>query len=292
METIDIQLADIAADDAYAFSYPHLPERWQGVEEKFPGLPLLVIDGQRRVLCGHDYLLLLRQRGTARAGALRLDLPPVECLALNYNVLDRLFGLNLYEKLLFVKKISPLLPDAEVLRRAHLGFPLNDELRRRLDVLLSEPFRLCLAAGRIGLKTALKLAGQPEADRLVQLQVLRSCGFSESQQWQMAQVLEEIAFREKKPIAEVLAAGDLPGLLAGEMPQKKFLDALGELRYPALSRREREWEAWRKKTVPVRGVSVIHAPLFAREEIQVTLTVKDRDAAEKLLGKLKKTLAH
>lgn len=292
MKMIDLRQADIVTDDVYAFSCPPAPERWRGMADKFPGLPLLVVDRVLRVVCGHDSLLLPRPGGEARFSALQVDLPAAECLLLNYNILERLFGLNLCEKLLFIKKISPLLPDAEIRRRAGLGFALDDELRLRLDVLLAAPFRSCLAAGRLGLRTALKLAGQDEGDRLAQLEVLQACGFSESRQWQLAQMLEEIAFRDKKPVAAVLAECNLQSLLQSEMPQEKVLEALRGRRYPALARREKAWRTWRRKAEAGGGLSLAHAPLFAREEVQVTLTVKNRAAAEKLLHKLKKTPEH
>ncbi len=40
---LTLALAEIAADDRYSFTYPHLPERYAGLAEKFPGLPLLVV---------------------------------------------------------------------------------------------------------------------------------------------------------------------------------------------------------------------------------------------------------
>jgi hypothetical protein len=287
MQQVEMRLADISPDEDYAFSYPRLPERYAGAAEKFPGLPLLVVDGRVRVVCGHDYLLLLYGRGETAAPVLRVDLAAADALLLNYNLTNRLFGLNFYEKLLFVKKIAPLLPVAEIQRRAELGFALSEPLLQALDVLLSVPFRSCLAAGRLGLKAALKLAALEEADRLALLCIFQSSGFSESQQGLVVQMLEEIAFREKKPIAAVLAAGSLSSLLAGEMPQKKFLEALNGLRYPAYSRMEKEWKTWRKKAA-ADGLSLSHVPFFAGEEVQITLTVKNRGQADKLLAKLKK----
>ena len=292
MKLIDLRPSDIVRDDVYAFTYPSAPERWQGIADRFPGLPLLVVDGRRRVVCGHDRLALLGRGGAVRFSVLQVDLPAAECLLLNYNMLERLFGLNLYEKLLFLKKISPLLADAEIRRRAPLGFALDDELRLRLDILLGAPFRSCLAAGRLGLRTALKLAGQAEDDRLAQLEIFQACGFSESRQWQMAQMLEEIAFRDRKPVARVLPGLGLQPLLQGEMPQEKVLAALQARRYPELTRREKEWRAWRRKAEASGGLALAHAPLFASEEVQVTLAVKNREAAEKLLRQLKKSPKH
>jgi hypothetical protein len=290
MQQVELRLADISSAENYDLSYPSHPERYAGAEEKFPGLPLLVVDGLNRVVCGHDYLRLLRRRGETGCRVLRVELDAADALLLNYNLSNRLFGLNLYEKLVFVRKISPLLPIAEVQRRAELGFALSEPLRQNLDMLLSGPFRPALAAGHLSLKTALRLAEMETADRRALLAVFASCRFSESQQGLVVQMLEEIGFREKKTLAALLDAGGLADLLAEEMPQKKFLAALHELRYPAWTLREKEWEAWRKKTAAGPGLSLAHAPFFAREEVQVTLILKNRVQAEKLLAGLKKIL--
>lgn len=290
MREIELQWSDISLDDAYAFSYPHLPERYDGLAEKFPGLPLLVVDQARRVICGHDYLLLLRQRGERPGRVLQVDLAGADALLLNYNILHCLFGLNLYEKLLFIKKILPLCPPENIRRRAELNFTLDDHLRQSLDLLLVEPFRFCLAAGRLGLKAALRLADMAEADRLAVAGLLQACKFSESQQAQLIQLLEETAFRDKKSLAAILAAGGWSELLEQEMPQKKVIKALQAARYPAYARMEDDWHIWQKKMTAGCGLSLAHAPFFTKGDIQISLTVKNRAEAEKLLGKLKKNV--
>jgi len=287
MAELTLDLAAVDPDDAYAFTYPHLPERYEGIAEKFPGLPLLVIDRTRRVVSGHDYLLLLRQRAEIQAQAMQVDLAAADALILNYNLLHHLFGLNLYEKLLFLKKISPWCPDADIQRRAELNFTLSDHLRSSLDLLLAEPFRFCLAAGHLGMQAALRLADMAEEDRLAPLGLFRACKFSESQQVQVMKLLEESAFREKKNLAGLLSAAGLAALLEQEMPQKKIIAALQARRYPAVAQMETDWHAWQKKVAPT-NVSVAHAPFFAREGVQVTVSLKNRAAAEKLLAKLKK----
>ena len=184
-----------------------------------------------------------------------------------------------------------MLADAEIRRRAELDFALSEPLRRALDVLLSEPFRPVLAAGRLGLKAALQLAGMEAADRSALLAVFRSCGFSESQQGLVLQMLEEIAFREKKTLAAAPGRRG-PGLPAGGG------DAAEADSWPRCTRcATRRGSSGngnggpgRKKAAAGAGLSLAHAPFFASEEVQVTLTVKDRGQAEKLLAGLKKIL--
>jgi len=290
MISIDLKLEDISRDDAYDLSFPPCPQRHAAIGNKFPGLPLVIVDMEKRLVWGHDSFRFLLGSGQKSAGCLQIDIAPAAALFLNYNLSNRLFGLNLVEKLLFVKKISGLCPRTEIQSRADLDFTLNDELFQRLDGLLSDPLRPALAAGKLGLKAALHLLDLAEADRLALLAVFQSCGFSESQQRLVAQMLEEIAFREKKPLSALLAADALGSQLTGEMPQKKFLAALHGRRYPAWELREREWRAWQKKMTAGGGLSLAHAPFFAREEVQVTLTVKNPGQAEKLLAGLKKIL--
>jgi hypothetical protein len=287
MRTIDLKLEDISRDDVYDFSFPHCPQRFAAIEEKFPGLPLLIVDKAKRLVWSHDYLRLLLGRGRQNAVIFAADIAPAAALFLNFNLSNRLGKLNLYEKLLFVKKISGLCPREEIQRRAELDFNLNDALLQRLDALLSVSLRQVLAAGQLGLKAAMRLTDFAVSDRRALLGLFKRVKFSDSHQLQVMQLLEETAFREKKSLARILAALDLTDLLKLEMPQQKIMEALNRFRFPACSRLESEWRQWqKKKTIPGR-LALAHAPLFANEEIQISLTAKNKLEAEELLEKLK-----
>lgn len=287
MRVLDLGLNEIRRDDVYNFSFPHCPQRCAETERKFPGLPLLVIDKEQRLVWGHDYLLFLQGQNAERAAMCEVDIIPVEALFLNFQLSKHLLGLNLYEKLLFVKKISRLCEPMEIQRRVELGFTLNEEFFRHLDGLLHVSLRQILAAGHVSMKTALRLMDFSAADRRAVLELFLNVRFSESHQLLAAELLAEIAFREKKPLSGILTALPLANLLAQEMPQQKIMAAIRRLRLPELSHHEDEWRLWEKKrTVPGR-VALAHAPLFAKEEIQILLTVKNRREADELLEKLK-----
>lgn len=287
MLTIDLKLEDISRDDVYDISFPHCPQRYATIEEKFPHLPLLIVDKAKRVIWGHDYLRWLQGRGQKNAVIFAADIAPAAALFLNFNLSNRLFGLNLYEKLLFVKKISGLCPVAEIQRRADLDFNLNDALIQNLGQLLNEPLRQVLAAGQLGLKAALRLVDIAAPDRRALLGLFKDVKFSESHQLLVMQFLEETAFRDKKSYARILATLDLTNLLRLEMPQQKIMAALNRRRFPACSRRESEWQQWQKKMAVPGRLTLAHVPFFAKEEIQISLTAKNRLEAEELLRKLK-----
>ena len=70
------------------------------------------------------------------------------------------------------------------------------------------------------------------------------------------------------------------------MPQHKIMEALNCRRFPACSRRESEWQQWQKKLAIPGRLVLAHAPFFAKEEIQISLTAKNKLEAEELLRKL------
>jgi hypothetical protein len=287
MQNTDLKLEDIGRDDAYDFSFPRRPERYAAIEEKFPGLPLLIIDKKKRLVWGHDYRRWLQGKGRKSAAIVMADIAPAAALFLNFNLSNRLFGLNLYEKLLFIKKISGLCPVAEIQRRAELDFNLNDVLFQNLDALLHVSLRQVLAGGQLGLKAALRLIGFSVFDQRALLSLFMKVRFSESHQLLVMQILEETAFRENKSFARILTALPLAHLLKLEMPQHKIMEALNRRRFPAYSRHESEWRQWQKKKAVPGRIELIHAPFFANEEIRVFLTVKNRLEAEEILKKLK-----
>ena len=287
MNSSELKLQDIRPDTIYDFSFPHCPQRGADLEKKFPGLPLLIVDHERRLVWGHDRFRWLLGRGRKRAVVLQVTLDRASALFLNFNLSNRLFGLNLYEKLLFIRKISGLCLPAEIQRRAELDFSLNDALLRSLDALLDVRLRKALAGGHLCLKAALRLTGLSVSDQKALLGLLLKVRFSESHQLQIMQLLEEIAFREKRPLAGSLASLRLGAWLKREMPQRGIMDALNRRRFPAFMRRESDWRQWQKKKAAPGRVALSHAPFFASEEIQILLTAKNSVDAEKILKKLK-----
>ncbi len=283
----NMKLKDLSRDHAYDFTYPRCPQRYAAIEKKFPGLPLLIVDRETRLVWGHDYVRYLASRRLKIALVLEADVAPAAALSLNFNLSKLFFGLNLYEKLFFIKKISPFCPSHEIQRLADLDFTVNDVLLRRLDELLSVSLRRVLAGGRLGLKAAMRLIDFSSGDRRALLGLLLQVKFSESHQLLLMQWLEEIAFREKKSLARILAALRLEPMLEREMPQQLIMDAVNRRRFPAFSQQQREWRQWQKKQEVTGRIALAHAPFFANEGIQISLTVKNRRQAEEVLQKLK-----
>lgn len=172
-----ILLEAIAADDFFRLSFPLRPDRYARIESKFPQWPLLALDRKNRIVCGHDYVSLLKRRRQRECRGLRIDLDEGNGLLLNFNVKECLTGLNLLEQLRFVRKALPFFTAREIQRRAAMPFSVSELHPKILDALLRPPFGRLLASNRIGLKSARKLLEWPEGDRAAVLGVLVAAGF-------------------------------------------------------------------------------------------------------------------
>ena len=214
MLRIDLKLDNISRDDDFDFSFPRCPQRCAELEKKFPGLPLLIVDRERRIVWGHDYFLLLLEHGRKNAPWFRGRFHPGGGPAVEFQSVQPPVRAQLVRKAALCQENLLYCSHDEIQRRADLDFTLNEALFQRLDVLLDVSLRPVLAAGQLGLKAALRLIDFSPADRQALLTLFLKVKFSESQQLQVMQLLEEIAFREKKSFARVLA-GRAPGAAAG-----------------------------------------------------------------------------
>jgi hypothetical protein len=285
-----ISLAEISPADFYRLSYPLRPDLYARMEDRFPGWPLLALDRENRVVCGHDYVSLLRRRGEGSCRGLRLDIPEGEGLLLNFGIKKLLSGLNLFEQFLFVRKVLPFFPAPEIQRRADLPFAVEEWLPDKLDMLLCPPFRPVLIADRIGPKSALKLLDMPRADCEALLEVLAAAAFTESQQLRLIELAEETAFARKERVSRVLSRAGVRRLLKREMPQKQILASLFRIRYPLFSEDETRWLEKIGKITAGGRLQVRRHPFAEKKEMEVVVRVVNGQQALRVLDILKKAL--
>jgi hypothetical protein len=289
--TNGISLAGISSADFYRLSYPLRPDLYARMEDRFPGWPLLALDRKNRVVYGHDYVSLLRRRKKGACRALRLDIREGEGLLLNFGIKKILTGVNLFEQLLFVRKVLPFFPASEIQRRAGLSFAVGELLPDKLRVLLHPPFRPVFIADRIGSRIALKLLEWPGEDREALLQVLAAAAFTENQQLRLVELAEEISFARKEPVLRVLSRAGVHRWLKREMPQKRILESLVRLRYPRCSGTEERWLKEIGEFTRDGRVQVRHHPFGEKKDVELVIRVSDREKALKMLENIKKTIA-
>jgi hypothetical protein len=286
-----ILLETIATDDFFRLSFPLRPDLYAGIERRFPQWPLLAVDRENRIVCGHDYVSLLKRRRQMECRGLRIDLDEGNGLLLNFSVKQSLTGLNLFEQVMFVRKALPFFPAREIQRRAALSFAVEELLPKMLDALLSPPFGRLLASNRISLKSARRLLDLPEGDRAALLQVLAAAAFTENQQLRLIELAEETAFARREPALRVLSRAGIPRLVKQEMPQKRILESLFRLRYPHFSESEDRWLEKIGEFTRDGRVQVRRHPFGEKKDVEVVIRVGDGEKALKMLENIKKTLA-
>jgi hypothetical protein len=287
MEIKQVKLADLKPVDKFLLSFPLKLELYRELWETFAPLPLLIINREEEIVFGMDFYRLLESQRILEAPALQMDLPDKDALILNYNLKNKFTGLNLYEKLVFIKKIMPLAQVPEIYRKTGLDIAVNRELEEKLDLLLSTAFRDALVNEHIGLKAGLKLCRFSPGDCDALLDLFGRVPFSSSHQLKILELVEEILSRDKCPLETVFTKLNLEQALELERPQKKIIAELFTYRYPVYQEAEEKWHKEMKALDFPDHVTVSHFPFFEKKQLELTIRVQDTEELKKLLEKIK-----
>jgi hypothetical protein len=229
----------------------------------------------------------LESRMMLETAVLQLNISEKDALILNYNLKEKFTGLNLYEKLVFIKKVMPLAGEAEIYRKTGLDITINRELLEKLDLLLSTAFRDALIHDHISLKSGLKLCDFQPEDSDVLLELFGRVPFSSSHQLKILEMAGEILFRDKCVLEDIFEKLGIRQYMEEEKPQKKVIDELFKWRYPNYVEAEKKWQQEIKNLDLPGNVKVMHYPFFEKKQMELTVQVQDVDELKKLIEKLK-----
>ncbi len=313
-----VTIDELKLEDTYNFSYPLRPGVYLENKKKFPGLPSIVIDRDNKIIFGIDYYHHLKSTvakettsststvkdkeietvaGTIEV--LQVGISEREALYLAYNLKNKFTGINLYEKLLFVRQVfrheagNCNLKEKElvniksrVYQGAALDLNINRELVEHLDMLLGEEFKEILAAEKITLKTALGLCTATHIDSGPVLQLFDRVSFTASQQLKILEMLEEICFRDKCAVDDILKKLQIANYFEETKPQKKIIDIIFSYRNPIYVEKEKEWQQLCKELGLPSNVKVSHFPFFEKKQVDVHIRLDTQEP-----GKLRKLAA-
>ena len=285
----NVKLDDLKGEEKYCLSFPLKPELYNGLREKFAGLPFIITNTENEIIFGLDTYQFLISTGVTYTDVLQLDVSYKEALILNYNLKERLTGLNLYEKLVFIKKVIPPAEIPEIYRKTGLDINLNKELVDKLDLLLSTTFRSSLMEETICLKTGLKLCDFKPDDRETLLDLFIKIPFTTSFQLKILEMAEEIIFRDKCSMEEIFKKLNIEQYIDMDLkkPQKRIIDALFKYRNPIYVDSEARWEEEIKSLHMPDNMKVTHYPFFEKKELELKINLQDMDNLKKFIEKIK-----
>jgi hypothetical protein len=268
-------------------SFPIRPGFYGELREKFAGLPFIIVNKENEIIFGSDYYHYLKTKSVVQVDVVRMDIFVKDALILNYNLKEKLTGLNLYEKLVFIAKITPLAGAAEIYRETGLDITINRELSGKLEVLLSDEFRDVLMDGVVTLKSALRLCDFQPGDREVSVDLFSRVSFTASHQQKILEMVEEVIFRDKCSLAEIFEKLEISKYMEMEKPQKAIIDVLFKYRYPVYSEVEERWQEEVKRLDLPDNIKVTHYPFFEKKGLEVLIHVPDTTELKKMIEKIK-----
>lgn len=283
-----ISLSSLKAEETYSLSYPIRPEICRTFARQFPGFPAIIINPDREIIFGIDAYHFLKSQGDKETFVLETQISLKDGLFLNYNLKENFFGLNRFEKLIFLKKILPYSNPSEIHQRTHLDMTVDRELIESLESLTSEDLKTVLIQDRLNLKSAIRILKLSGPDRISIIGLFERFSFSVSHQQVLLDMLEEILFRDKTSIEHVFNQAKIDRLFENKKPQKEIMKAIFSLRFPSYSETEENWETWVKNLKLPRNIQIRHADFFEKRELQLTLLFNGPEEVEMVLNKLKK----
>lgn len=268
------------SDDFFKLSYPDNPDIFQMFIKKFPGFPVLIIDQDYRILFGHDFYPILCQYcdpadNQPTLEYLQITISKPQGLILNYNLKNSLIPLNLYEKLVFLKRIVPFYDIKKIQSCIDLDFPVNQELIACLDQLLDGPAISVLQHNRLHLRHVLRILQLDALSQSAIFNLFFQIPFSYANQVQLIEMTEELLFREKTDFSSLLVKmGIMPDQLT-TCNQTAIIKEFFKFRYPLVwQQREIENDQIKKLALP-ENYRIITPPFFEKETVELRIHFTD-----------------
>jgi hypothetical protein len=269
-------------------SFPIRPDSYAEFNLKFPHFPSLIINEDNCIIFGIDSYHYYLSKKQKEAHVFKIPISKKDALFLNFNLKERFFGCNLYEKLIFLKKVIPFSGIQEIYEKTTLALPINQEVLKKLPLITNNDLKNLLINERISLKAALKICNLAKKNRLPIIQLFDIIQFSSSNQLAIIDMIEEIVFRDKTSVENIFRKLNLKHFFFSERSQEKIMNKIQFHRYPEYQKTEQQWRAEIKKLKLAPGIQVKHSRFFEKKQIELTVQLQNLKSVKDLIKKLKK----
>ncbi|MCP5054193.1 MAG: hypothetical protein GY940_43905 [bacterium] len=287
MELEIIEINRLKVVDKFLLSFPLKPELYEELAERFFGYPLIIVNPRNEILFGIDLVHWLKESGQTETPVLKMNITDKEALFLSYNLKEKYTGLNLYEKLVFIKKVLPLADKGEIYSKTGLDVNMNRPLLEKLDRLLEGRFKTPLIQEKIILKSAVALCGFASPDREALLTLFENIPFTSSQQLKILEMAEEILFRDKCLVSDIFKKIGIDPATEKEKPQRTIIGMLFEFRNPLYAAGEKKWQEEINALELPNNMQVTHYPFFEKKQLEITVRLADEEELKQFAVKIK-----
>jgi hypothetical protein len=251
------------------------------------GRGYVIIDGCKRFIRARqtesgsvDCMVLVPAPDAVRAALLRMSL-------------NRVRPLRFFEKLLFTAWLKEHCEEEQYSEMC-TALSIDNRERRELEQLSSCDAETIDAVYRGTLERVLapEVRRLDPADRTAVLLFTQKHPFSRQAQRELLDWLPELAYREKCPVADILALPEISAIEHNEKlngPQKidHLRTALFNRRFPTLSRAKKEWELLAAQCNPdPRRVQFKPAEAFEKNRLEVRISITTAEEAKTIFSQL------
>ncbi len=250
--------------------------------EAYPRFPFLYINSQNRLIFSAAFFQLLK-KDKQQAEFIQLKVNLRQELILGWRLQKLFFGVSAYQQLFFLQATRKMIDLKTLQRCAGFSFTVNDFLLKNLDRLLQPPFGDALKKERLALKAALKMLVYRDFDFQKLIELFSNNFYNENEQLNLVDLFSELAFRQKKPVAEVIAA-----IPAGKLAKSATLRQ--ELHQRLFPRYWKDFQQWKNSLARAHlppEIRVEAFPFFEKNQYQVNIRIESAEKLAELLQLLK-----
>lgn len=252
---------------------------------------LIVCDLSGRVIFGHVMLRAQKDKGIPcrRCTVQVIEVSEAEAWLLSYRMLDAFQMAGLYEQLNLWLHLAEMLSLDELRRLAVLPFGLSESIQSRLPNLFCSPLAANLERDELVWQVLFRLLERDQSEWPAWSRLFALAHFSRSRQIAVVEALEEIVFRDKCPLMQVVGALEEQTSPGAERAEAVWRWIHGR-RYPQVTAMEETWRSQVALLGLPAHVSVRHAPFFESDKIDLAVQLTHLEDVEAIAKALNKTM--
>ena len=281
-----VRLESLKFIEIYRIFYDQDVQRVQDFNRYFSHLPQIIVNHHNEIIFGSDlYIDMIgKEKGDDIIEILKIDIDEESALFLAFNLSNRYYEVNLFDRLNFVKKILKHTDVKNIYRKAvRLNIKLDRSLIQNIHLLTGSEFQHILTEQTIDLQIAQKICNFPDYDRKAVILLFLGNKYSRSNQLKIIEILEDLKFRERCTMERIFKQSGINDLVIDKDNSIEILNNLYKFRFPELTKREVLWKSELSKLPIPENCIVTHPENFEKKYLDIRFRMKDLSELKRFL---------
>lgn len=256
----------------------------------------VIITGRKRLLA---FRTLFPEEKSCICMIIPAQMPEIDIFSILLEEILISRHLTPIEKGNFLQNITPLIDEKHIAKEflPRINLPPDPFYIKQSIMLLNleEPLIRAIHQGQINERVAQEMVSLSAKDRLAVFHILSSLQHSVSNQKKLLKICRELASREDRTIAAILADKEVQEILnhqGANPPQKtkNLMNWLSRKYMPRSTQAEDEFKRFVASMKLPQNVSVDHTPFFEDDSITLSITFSNRRSVQNAWKTIKDTI--